>query len=658
MMPTRAIAKIFTLLVIVLPLETAAELTSVELTTKTDWRYFFSDGEVEAAGLHSAMTESGFYQNWGESDFDEVPVGGVRWETGSLPIGYPARQEYGTGLTPLPSTRPPLYLRKQFTVPDSPNGPVGLQVIGEDGITISLNGDVVLFRDNCCVDPQGNPITESRPTLLDFATNRNSTSEVTALGELSPGEYTLSATVHHTNDNRFPILDFDVRLFTAGNERPFSSGDTSSVTWADPNNWLFGLPGPENIATFGPTVPHGIFNDTDVTVAGLHFSGNQLAGGAITLGGNDQVGEIKSAQRSKILSDVNLANDTQIDVRGTLEIEGTFSSNGHTITKTGSGVLSILNASGAGEPSTLDLQDGTLSGGSLHGNIVSSGGEIRLLGSSFGTSGTLTVSGDVTAPVVLRLTAGGRRVPLLSGQGQGALTIDELTVEDVGRGVFLAQDGLELEFFPQWEAISIIGDVTLPEISPAEWDLSQLNQGIVSITNSAVEKCDFDNSGLCDISDIDAILSAVNRQTNDLQFDMNDDGVLTMDDRDEWLALAGGSLGYGPFLTGDANLDGNVDAIDLMTIGGNWQSVRFGWGNGDFNGDGFVNAMDLNALGKNWQASVERLAEPTAVPEPMGYLLVFMGIVGLGPVVRRMQTSTLATLMVMSIVHLLSHIDG
>lgn len=51
---------------------------------------------------------------------------------------------------------------------------------------------------------------------------------------------------------------------------------------------------------------------------------------------------------------------------------------------------------------------------------------------------------------------------------------------------------------------------------------------------------------------------------------------------------------------GDANLDGVVDARDLLRLANGWLGAG-SWVHGDFDGDGMVNQADLTLLAKNWQ---------------------------------------------------------
>ena len=157
--------------------------------------------------------------------------------------------------------------------------------------------------------------------------------------------------------------------------------------------------------------------------------------------------------------------------------------------------------------------------------------------------------------------------------------------------------------------------------------------------------CDLNGDGVCDVTDIDLLTVEVvgrrGQEPSSPEFDVLADGTMDIGDRDEWLSAAAIANGYRePFLVGDGDLNGSVDAADLMMIGLNWQVVdRTGWGwNGaDFTMDGFTNAADLNEVGKNWQRVISR--QPEAVPEPMTYLLLMLGFASLYAVSRLPKTA-------------------
>ncbi len=107
--------------------------------------------------------------------------------------------------------------------------------------------------------------------------------------------------------------------------------------------------------------------------------------------------------------------------------------------------------------------------------------------------------------------------------------------------------------------------------------------------------CDFDGDRLCNLADIDRLVAEIAAGTNRADLDLTGDDLVNLEDRDEWLALAGAlNLPSGnPYLLGDADLDGFVDGSDF----GIWNSHKFtsvaAYGAGDFNADGFVDGSDF-----------------------------------------------------------------
>ena len=67
-------------------------------------------------------------------------------------------------------------------------------------------------------------------------------------------------------------------------------------------------------------------------------------------------------------------------------------------------------------------------------------------------------------------------------------------------------------------------------------------------------------------------------------------------------------------IPGDTDGDGDVDAVDLATLGLNWapDATDKAWSDGDFGADGDVDAVDLAALGLNWSPD----GSGAAAPEP------------------------------------------
>ena len=233
------------------------------------------------------------------------------------------------------------------------------------------------------------------------------------------------------------------------------------------------------------------------------------------------------------------------------------------------------------DQATLNLLGGEL----LCGASVNSGGEIHLIGTDF------RIAGD---------------------------PIDRLTVW----GDSLARS------FAEWQS-------TYPEFAALTGillDGNEFNVGTIAaaadvtlrLTLSPPLGCDFDQNATCGLSDLDRLLDALG--ANDPIFDLNGSQVVDTEDIAVWLVRAGNENIGRPYLSGDANLDGLVNAADLNAVGTNWLSpVATSWSQGDFNGDGQVTVLDLNEVGQNWFQTVAFAAPAAAVPEPSGVTLAVLG---------------------------------
>ena len=174
------------------------------------------------------------------------------------------------------------------------------------------------------------------------------------------------------------------------------------------------------------------------------------------------------------------------------------------------------------------------------------------------------------------------------------------------------------DFLPDGAAAGELGDYFTYELGFAE---------------SPSLEGDFDGDQAYSCSDVDRLVREIIAGTNGAAFDLNFDGGVDQVDLGIWLSVAGSyELGAERILLGDANLDGNVNAQDLNSIGLNWQSSPDSWCGGDFNADGAVDAADLNLVGVNWQRDGAAAASP--VPEP-GCWLYSLGVAVVMLVVRR-----------------------
>ena len=101
-------------------------------------------------------------------------------------------------------------------------------------------------------------------------------------------------------------------------------------------------------------------------------------------------------------------------------------------------------------------------------------------------------------------------------------------------------------------------------------------------------------------------------------FDLNRDEAIDPEDQRFWVE----DLKQTWF--GDADLDGQVDFADYLTLSANFAESG-GWAQGDFDGDGEVQFSDFLILSANFGKTQSDVA---ALPEPSAFAALFFGIVG------------------------------
>lgn len=156
--------------------------------------------------------------------------------------------------------------------------------------------------------------------------------------------------------------------------------------------------------------------------------------------------------------------------------------------------------------------------------------------------------------------------------------------------------------------------------------------------SAASLNCDSAGAVECDLADIDALYAMFGSTVAaGSGFDYSGDGVVGPEDIAGWLADASQTANTAnptgaTYVLGDADLDGNVNSIDLGLLLNNFNAMSgVGWNQGDLNGDGNVNSVDLGQLLNNF--GFTSLLAANAVPEPGNCGLI--GIVLLGLLARR-----------------------
>ncbi len=133
---------------------------------------------------------------------------------------------------------------------------------------------------------------------------------------------------------------------------------------------------------------------------------------------------------------------------------------------------------------------------------------------------------------------------------------------------------------------------------------------LVFDVNNDISRNILNGDHVFDVADIDDLTAAIG--DFDFSYDMNEDGIVTFEDRD--------SLVSDVFRTvpGDTDLDQDVDFADFLALSSAF-GADGGWGEGDFDGNGSIEFADFLAQSANFGFSAA--AQPSSVPEPSAGLL-------------------------------------
>ena len=139
---------------------------------------------------------------------------------------------------------------------------------------------------------------------------------------------------------------------------------------------------------------------------------------------------------------------------------------------------------------------------------------------------------------------------------------------------------------------------------------------------------DFVEDMTLDCADVDALVAEIASGDMNAIFDLNDDTLVDMADLELWLQEAGEFNVGGPYLPGDANLDGTVDGADYQEWIANKFTSTAAWCSADFNADGVTDGRDL-LIWNQFKFMSSDMAQ--MVPEPVaGWLLLLCGVWAFG----------------------------
>ena len=217
---------------------------------------------------------------------------------------------------------------------------------------------------------------------------------------------------------------------------------------------------------------------------------------------------------------------------------------------------------------------------------IGDGGVASPASNIFGAGISISDTNGMVIPTVDTL-------PVVSGLGTNTLT---LTFSGAGvAGGMLPAGSYNLNFYGN----GIIANGRATDVAN---DGSQIDGFFTQVLNVvAGPSGDFNNDGNLDCMDINALTAEIAAGTNTARFDLTNDGLVNLDDRDQWLVLGGAAnlTSGNPYLLGDANLDGQVDGSDFGVWNANKFQTLAAWCSGDFNADGNIDGSDFGIWNTN-----------------------------------------------------------
>ena len=155
-------------------------------------------------------------------------------------------------------------------------------------------------------------------------------------------------------------------------------------------------------------------------------------------------------------------------------------------------------------------------------------------------------------------------------------------------------------------------------------DLREGDGQLVYDMNPEVSLSILNGDHVFDSKDIDDLTDVLD--TSNGRYDLNDDGIVDVADRDSLIGDVFGTV------AGDADLDGDVDFLDFLALANGFGKEN-GWAGGDFDGDGQTAFLDFLALANSFGQTSAAAAQ--SVPEPVTGVLLLAGFAGLLGMRRR-----------------------
>jgi hypothetical protein len=398
-----------------------------------------------------------------------------------------------------------------------------------------------------------------------------------------------------------------------------ASLDDEDFDGIDGTTQINGAAGQLNVNFSNPNKEYRFEGILDLNGPAGGLTGIHLAGADVELDGMTTVSGSSTTQaRVRITGDLDIANGAAFN------LQGGSSSNPNvvhsTASFTGGGDLRVLPGA------QLNVEDGT----STAINVVNDGrfepgtslGSVALREFVQNAQGTLAM--EINGPPGV-----GQDEILTTGASQvdGELEVTVL-------GGFIPTLGQVYSLLIADSVAGTFSNLTMLSDSIFEYEatLSYPGARVVLQFTDVSMLGDFSDDLALGCDDVNSLVAEIASGGVDLEFDMNSDGQVDLDDLDEWLDVAGTFNVGGPYLGGDANLDGFVDGLDFIEWNGNKFTATAAWCSGDFNADGFIDGLDFIIWNGNKFMSSDHAA---AIPEPCSQLLF---LIALAMFARRRRT--------------------